>query len=344
MLPGIDAQALIHPSPGGTFDPMRRRDFIVSLGAAALAWPQPSRAQSASPLVGALWPGRPGGPSYVDRFFEEMRALGYVEGKNVRYATRWDGGRAAALPALAAELVALKPNVLVVSGGRAIEAVRRATKIIPVVVPFTSELVGAGFATSLAHPEGNITGLSAMSAELSAKRIELLKQALPRLARLAVIWNSPLGKEQRWGVIEATARSLAVALKSVEVRNVAAFDDAFAGIAADRVDAIYVILDRFTSANRARIIELAARHRLPAMYDFRSFLDAGGLMSYGPNIPDMYRRAAVFVDKILHGAKPADLPVEQPTKFQLVINLKTAKALGLAVPPTLLALADEVIE
>jgi putative ABC transport system substrate-binding protein len=322
---------------------MRRRDFIASLaGAAATALPV--RAQNAVPLVAALWPGRPGGSGYFDHFFEEMRALGYVEGKNVRYATRWDGGIAAGLPALAAELVALKPKVIVVSGGRAIEAVRRATKIIPVVVPFTSELVGSGFATSLAHPEGNITGLSAMSGDLSAKRIELLKVALPGLARLAVIWNSPLGKDQRWGVIEATARTLAIALTPVGIRNAAALDEAFAGIAADRTDAIYVILDRFTSANRTRIVELAARHRLPAMYDFRSFPEAGGLMSYGPHIPDMYRRAAVFVDKILHGAKPADLPVEQPTKFQLVINLKTAKALGLALPPTLLALADEAIE
>jgi putative ABC transport system substrate-binding protein len=260
-----------------------------------------------------LWPGRPGGPGYVDRFFEEMRALGYVEGKNVRYAIRWDGGRAAALPALAAELLALKPNVIVVSGGRAIEAVRRATKIIPVVVPFTSELVGAGFATSLAHPEGNITGLSAMSAELSAKRIELLKQALPGLARLAVIWNSSLGKEQRWGVIESTARSLAIALKSLDIRNAAAFDDAFASIAADRVDAIYVILDRFTSANRARIIELAAHHKLPAMYDFAAF----GRRWADELWPTYSRHGSTSGGPLTRsfGAKPADLPVEQPAKF-----------------------------
>lgn len=266
------------------------------------------------------------------------------KGKNVSYQNRWGRGSDAALPALAAELVALKPNVVVVSGGRGIEALRRASRIIPIVVPFTAELVGAGFATSLAHPEGNITGLSAMSADLSSKRLELLKEMLPRLARLAVLWNSRLGKEQRWSVIEATARTLAIVLKPVEIASAVQFDETFAAIAADRADAIYVINDRFTAVHSARMVELTARHRLPAMYDLRNFPDAGGLMSYGPHVADMYRRAATFVDKILRGAKPADLPVEQPTKFELVINLKAAKALGLAVPPTLIARADELIE
>jgi putative ABC transport system substrate-binding protein len=290
----------------------------------------------------------PGRPDIVDKvydsFFAGMRELGYVEGRNVVYQTRWGMGRGEGLPRLAAELIALNPNVIVVAGGRAINAVRQATQVIPVVVPFTSDLLGQGFVASLADPGGNITGLSAMSVEISAKRIELLKQALPKLARLAVVWNSALGKDARWEVIEAAARALDVELESVEVRDAAGLEDAFISTLPSRVDAVYVINDRFTRARYARIIELAAKARLAAMYDFREYADAGGLMSYGPSVPDMWRRAASYVDRILKGAKPADLPVEQPTKFELVINLKTAKAIGIKISEEFLLRADQVIE
>jgi putative tryptophan/tyrosine transport system substrate-binding protein len=325
---------------------MRRRDFITLLGSAGAAWPLAAHAQErrAMPIVGVLMPGIPGVANPADSFFAGMRDLGYVEGRNLVYEMRWGRGSDEALLNLAGELVALKPNVIVVGGGRAIDAVRRATKTIPVVVPFAGDLVGPGFVSSLARPEGNITGLSAMSSEISAKRIELLKEAFPKLVRLAVVWNSALSKEARWDVTEATARALAIELRSMEIAKPAAFDEASADISVQRIDAIYMIHDRFLLVHRARAIALAAKHRLPAMYDFRDYPDAGGLMSYGPNRSDMHRRGAVFVDKILRGAKPADLPIEQPTKFELVVNLKTAKSLGLDVPPILLARADEVIE
>src|SRR5712691_3271539 len=237
---------------------MRRRDFITLLGG-AVSWPLAARGEDrrAVPLVGVLLPGLPNVPGREDNFFAGMRALGYVEGRNIIYQRRWGRGTDEALATLASELVDLKPNVIVVSGGRAIDAVLHATRVIPVVVPFTSDILGQGFVSSLARPQGNITGLSAMSSEISAKRIELIKETFPKLARLAVVWNSALAKDARWGVIETTARSLGVGLKSVEIRSIAAFDGVFDAMLADHVDAVYVINDRFTSTNQLRVIELA---------------------------------------------------------------------------------------
>ena len=329
---------------------MRRREFITLLVGAAAAssfsWPLAARARERlpSPVVGVLMPGIPGVPSPADKFFVGMRDLGYVEGQNIVYHVKWGMGKGESLSRLATELVDFKPDVIVVSGGRAIDAVRHATQVIPVVVAFTSDLLGQGFVSSLARPEGNITGLSALSTEIAAKRIELVKEVFPKVRRLAVVWNSALTKNVRWPIIDASARSLAVELESFEIRDVATLDRAFAAMPSERIDAAYVCNDRFISTNRGRVIALASQHRIPAIYDFREYVDAGGLMSYGPSISDLHRRGAVFVDKIIHGAKPGDLPIEQPTKFELVINLKTAKALGAEIPDKLLALADEVIE
>jgi putative ABC transport system substrate-binding protein len=325
-----------------------RRQFVaaVGMGAASVLLPRVVRAQNrpAMPVIGVLMPGHQGVASPADNFFVGMRELGYENGRNVVYQIRWGAGSDRTLPQLAAELVALEPAVIVVSGTRAIDAVRRATATIPVVVPFTGEMVWRGFAASLAHPGGNVTGLSAMTADVSAKRLELMKEALPKLTRVALLWNSAPGRDMRWSVVEATARALAVELTAVELRDLAAAADAFAAMQPTRGEAAYVINDRFISDHRAPLIELAAKHRVATMFDYREYTAIGGLMSYGPSIAAMHRRGAVFVDKILRGAKPADLPIEQPTRFELVINLKTAIALGVEIPATLLARADEVIE
>ena len=315
--------------------------MLAALFAVALAAPAQAEAQK---VVATLFGGAPEVSGPYEGFFEGMRALGYVEGRGVRYERRWDRRGDANLARDAAEIVALKPDVIVVSGARALEAVRRATRAIPVVVPFTSDLPATGSVEHLSRPGGNVTGLTAMSTDLGAKRIELLKEAAPRIRVVGVVWNSVPSKDRRWPETEATARSLGVALRSVEVRDPPSLEAAFVRLAGEHVDAVLVFNDRFTATRRGRITALAIKHRLPAMYDVRDYVDEGGLMSYGPNQRDMFRRAAIYVDKILKGAKPGELPVEQPTLFELVINLKTAKMLGLAIPDALLTRADAVIE
>jgi len=274
-----------------------------------------------------------------------LGGLGYVEGQNIALEERWADGRYERLPDLAADLVRLNVDVLVTVATPATQAAQQATKTIPIVMTLVSDPVQSGLVVNLARPGGNATGLSFMHPELSRKRLELLKEILPKIARVAVLSNPsnpntpPLMRET-----EAAARAMRVQLQVVEVRDSTQLDGAFAAMIRDRAGALVVTPDSVFLDQRRRIVDLAAKSRLPAMYPWREPVDAGGLMAYGASGPDILRRAAVYVDKIVKGAKPGDLPVEQPAKFELVINLKTAKALGLKIPPAVLARADQVIE
>jgi putative tryptophan/tyrosine transport system substrate-binding protein len=280
-----------------------------------------------------------------EAFRQGLRALGYVEGQNLVLEFRYAQGSAERLPDLAAELVRLPVEVLVAGGAPAIRAAQHATRTIPIVMAGTGDPVAAGFIASLARPEGNITGLSLLMAELPGKRLGLLKETVPQSTRIAVLENpANLGHKRMLNNLAVTARTLELHLHVVEVRNADELDTAFAAMTQTGVDALIVPGDTLLlDSLRGRTIDLAAKHHLPAMYDWRESVVAGGLMSYGPSLSDMHRRAAVYVDKILKGAKPADLPVEQPTTFELVINLKTAEALGLTIPTSVLFQADKVI-
>jgi putative ABC transport system substrate-binding protein len=282
-----------------------------------------------------------------EAFRQGLRALGYIEGQNLVIVSRSAEGSAERLPDLAAELVRLQVEVLVAAGAPAIRAAQNATRTIPIVMAGTSDAMAQGFIASLARPGGNITGLSDLGAELHGKRLELLKETVPQSARIAVLLNpaSPY-HASRMHSLTVAAQTLGVQLYVGEVRRAEELDTAFAALAQARADALLVVNDALVLSTSwsGRIAALAATSQLPAMYDWRAFVDAGGLMSYGPSFQDTYRRAATYVDKILKGARPGDLPVEQPIKFELIINLKTAKALGMTMPPSLLLLADEVIQ
>jgi len=320
---------------------------LVGVALGILSVPSPATSQEAAkmPRLGILLPGSPSSfAQNLAAFRQALRDLGYVEGRSIAIEYRYAEGRPDRLPELAAELVGLKVDVLVPSGTRAIRAANRASSTTPIVVLFTSDLVGTGLVGSLARPGGKITGLTAMSPELTGKRLELLKETVPKVSRVALLWNSVEGKDLKWEPAQAAARALALTLQSVEVRGVDDFGRAFQAMIRGHADALLTLNDGFIINHRRRITDLASKHRLPAMYELRGFVEVGGLMSYGPSVPDMWRRAATYVDKILRGAKPADLPVEQPTRFELVINLKTAKALGLTVPPSILIRADQVIQ
>jgi putative ABC transport system substrate-binding protein len=283
-----------------------------------------------------------------EAFLQGLRDRGYVEGRNVVIEYRDAEGQLERLPALAAELVALKVDVIVAAAGTLPAlAAKQATKSLPIVFIAVGNPVTSGLVTSLARPGGNLTGLSAQSPELTSKWLELLTQAVPGANRVAFLWQ-PGGtggtdKELLKGA-EVAARALGVRLQFVEARAPADFDRAFSEVTRARAGALTVLSTPMFANEQRRLVDLAAKNRLPTMFSFRGYVDAGGLMSYGPNLADLFRRAATYVDKILKGAKPADLPVEQPTKFELVVNLKTAKALGLAIPPSVLARADDVIE
>ena len=298
--------------------------------------------------IGRLSPGLP--PSQLspsmEAFRQGLRDLGYVEGQNLVIEWRWAEGREERLPDLAAELVRLQVQVIVVGGGAAIRAAQYATSTIPIVMAANYDPVGEGFIASLARPGGNITGLSWLGAELPGKRLELLKETLPQSTRIAVLGNPAFAAYETWlHSLTAAAQALGLHLHVVELHRADELDSAFAAITSAGADALIVLADpALMDGLHARIVDLAARNRLPAMYDWRAYVDAGGLMSYGPSMPDMQRRAASYVDKILQGAKPADLPIEQPTTFHLVINLKAAKALGLTMPPTVLFQANEVLQ
>jgi putative ABC transport system substrate-binding protein len=276
---------------------------------------------------------------------EGLKALGYVEGQNVVYEIRFAEGRMDRLPALAAELVRLKVNVLVAQGGLAAVAAKEATATIPIVIaPAAGDAVATGLIASLAHPGGNVTGLSDESVQLSGKRMELLKEAVPKATRIAVLWNTnDQGMTLRYREIEKAARILRVEVQAHGVREPDDFDAAFSAMTRNRPDAIFLVADPLTVMNRKRFIDFAATQRIPAMYEFDFIVRDGGLMSYGPSQEESWRQAAVYIDRILKGAKPADLPAQQPTTYSLAVNLKTAATLGLTIPPSILLRTDEVV-
>jgi putative ABC transport system substrate-binding protein len=281
----------------------------------------------------------------MEAFRQGLRELGYVEGENIVIEYRYADEKAERLPGLAAELVYLKVDVIVAAGTIAVRSAKNATKAIPIVMTSSGDPIATGLVVSLAQPGGNITGLSQMSPDLSAKRLELLKEVIPSISRVAVVWN-PTGPVDKlvFEETETAAPAFRIKVQSLEVRNPNDIDSAFAAAARERANALITFGSPLIVDHRARIVELAAKSRLPAIYEGREFADAGGLMSYGPSLPDLFRRAAAYVDKILKGAKPADLPVEQPRKFELIINLKAAKQIGLTIPQSVLYRADKVIK
>jgi putative ABC transport system substrate-binding protein len=327
--------------------PLQRREFITLLGGAAAAWPLAARAQQTAklPTIGLMVPSTPLIESQrVAAFLQRLRQLGWIENRNVAIEYRWAEGRSERFVEIATEFVQLKVDIIVASTTLAVIAAKQATAIIPIVIATANDPVGTGLVASLARPGGNVTGLSNQMADTAAKRLELVQEVVPGLRRLAILGNvgNP-GAVLEMGEVQAAARTLALEVVTLEIRRAEDIGPAFEG-AKGRADALYIAADPLANSNRVRINTLALAARLPTMQGVREYVEAGGLMSYGPNIADGYRRAADYVDKILRGAKPGDIPVEQPTKFDLVLNLTTAKALGLDVPPTLLATADEVIE
>jgi ABC-type uncharacterized transport system substrate-binding protein len=329
---------------------MDRRRFMLTSLAGALAAPLGAEAQQAAKIarIGYLAIDLVANPRFRESFRQGLRDLGYVEGRNVVIEYRDAEGKPERLPALAAELVALKVDVIVAGGTAQALAAKQATRSLPIVFAQAADPVSSGLVTSLARPGGNVTGLSMLNPELVGKCLEHLKEAVPGISRVAVLWRAgELGerteRDMRKGA-EVAARALGVRLQFLEARGSADLDRAFSEMTRARAEALTVLTSTTLIGERIHLVDLAAKNRLPAVYPWREGVDAGGLMSYGPNGADMYRRAATYVDKILKGAKPGDMPVEQPTKFELVINLKTAKALGLTIPPSVLARADQVIE
>jgi len=327
---------------------MRRRDFLTLIGGAAAVWPLAARAQQRGQVahIGILeTKSRELNAANLSAFQQGLRELGYVEGQNLLLEYRSADGRTERFPGLAAELVELKVDVIVTRGTPAALAAKKATETIPIVMAANGDPLGSGLVAGLAHPGGNITGLSALVLDLYPKRVELLRDMNPALTRIAGLFNPDtiIGLRE-WDEVTKSARSLGIAAELIEVRNRNALAPAFDAASGQRIEALLVGLETVTESNQELVVELAATHRIPTMYSEREFVDAGGLLAYGVRYPDLYYRAAAYVDKIMKGAKASDLPVQQPTKIELVINLKTAKALGLTVPQTLLVAADEVIE
>jgi putative tryptophan/tyrosine transport system substrate-binding protein len=324
-----------------------RRELITLLSGAATAWPFAAGGQQpALPVIGFLSAGAATTlKREIDAFCDGLRNLGYIEGRNIRFEYRFADGYLDRLPTLAAELVRLNPNVVVSSPVPANLAIAKLTSTIPIVMASGADPVGFGLVKSLSHPGGNVTGLTNFAEELASKQIDLMRELLPGLARLAALVNvaNPLHVPQ-WRETQAAAAQAAIALVPFELRNPDQLEEAFARFARERADALIVPPDVTFTTHRRRIANLALGARLPTIFFVRQSVEDGGLMSYGPNQVENYRRAAAYVDKILKGAKPQDLPIERPTNFDLIINLTTAKALGLDVPPTLIARADEVIE
>ncbi len=328
-----------------------RRAFIGTLAGGLVAAPLAAEAQQVAkvPRIGYLAGASRAANSHLhEAFLQGLRDLGYVEGRNLVIEYRFAEGKLERLPALAAELVALKVDVIVAGSTLAAAAAQQATRTLPVVFTSAGDPVASGFVTSLARPGGNVTGLSFLAAELVGKCLEQLKQAIPGVSRVAALWHPGFlperAEKDTLKEAEVAARALGVQLQLVKARGPADFDRAFSEMTRARAGALTVLPSTMFFVERRRLVDLAAKNRLSAVYTLREFVDAGGLMAYGPNAADMYRRAATYVDKILKGAKPGDLPVEQPTKFELVINLKTAKALGLTIPQSVLGRADEVIQ
>jgi putative ABC transport system substrate-binding protein len=329
---------------------VQRRDFLIAAGA-LLAAPLAADAQQAAKIarIGYLAPNLDASTRLKAAFRQGLSDLGYVEDRNVVIEYRSAEGKSERLPALAAELVALKVDVIVTHGGTlAALAAQQATKTLPIVVVSVGDPVTSGLVASLARPGGNITGLSLLFPELVGKCLEQLKQAVPGVSRVAILSQPGAVPERTEKDIlngaEVTARALGIRLQVVEARGPQDFDRAFSDMTNARAGALTVLSTPMFASERRRIVDLAAKNRLPTTFSFREYVDAGGLMSYGPNLADLSRRATTYVDKILKGAKPADLPVEQPTKFELVINLKAASALGITIPQSVLGRADEVIQ
>jgi putative tryptophan/tyrosine transport system substrate-binding protein len=324
---------------------MKRRELISLLGGAA-AWPIAAQAQQPSKTyrIGWLQPGPIPDP-WVKGFRQGLQEFNYVEGKNLIIEYRWGDGRFDRLPAMAGELVSLNPDVIISVNTAALLALQKRTTTIPIVMLGTADPVGLGLVRSLARPGANITGMSVMAPELSQKRLELLKEVVPNLDRVTVLSNpgNPaviLALEET----QAAAQALGLTLHIVDVHEPSEIDLALSAVAREPAGALVLLIDTMIHSQRVPIVAFAVKHRLPTISPFRDFADVGGLMAYGPQLPDLLRRAVGLIDKILRGERPANLPVQQPTKFELIVNLKTAKALGLELPPALLARADEVIE
>jgi putative tryptophan/tyrosine transport system substrate-binding protein len=325
---------------------IRRRELIVTVGG-AIAWPLAARAQQPArlPTIGFLVPGTPATHGqWFAALVQRLREFGWIDGRNITVEYRWAEGRSERFAEIAAEFVRLKVDVIATSATGPTLAANQATRSIPIVFAGAADAVGSGLVTNLARPSGNVTGLSVLFTDLAGKRLELLREILPGLRRLAILTNTGnSGAMLETREVEATARTLGLEAVTPDVQRAEDIAAALESLK-DRVEALYVIADPLITTSRIRINTLALRARIPTMHSLREFVEVGGLMSYGPNMLDLFRRAGELVDKVLRGVKPADIPVEQPTKFDLVINLTTAKALGLEIPPTLLARADEVIE
>jgi putative ABC transport system substrate-binding protein len=327
---------------------MDRRSFIAGVALGLTAAPLTAGAQQRGKTwrVGFLSGGArtpDGAPPLALR--QGLQALGYVEQQNVVYLGRWAGAKQDLLPGLAAELVGLKVDVIVTQGGPASAAAKQATSSIPIVLAQVGDADGIGLIESLARPGGNVTGITDQSVELSAKRMELLKEAVPKAARIAVLWNADdRGMTLRYREVEKAAQMLHVAVQPLGVREPNDFETAFSAMTLSRPDGLFLVTDALTALNRKRVIDFAAVHRIPAMYEFGFLVQDGGLMSYGASPDENYRRAASYVDRIFKGAAPSTLPVERPSRYYLTINLKTARTLGLTIPPALLLRADQVID
>jgi putative tryptophan/tyrosine transport system substrate-binding protein len=327
----------------------KRREFISLLGGAA-ACPLAARAEQSDRLrrVGVLQGLAESDPEWPRRFGafkQRLQELGWTEGRNVAFEFRFAGGKPERLPGLATDLVQANVDVILTNAAQSIEAARKATSTIPIVMASVGDALGAGYVASLARPGGNVTGLTLVATDQSAKRLQLVKEIVPNLVRVAVLWNgNASGHRLQLQEMERATPALGIALRSLPIRNADDIDASLQAAVQANAQAIATMDDPVVQSQRGRIVAFAMRQRVPVMSEFRAATEAGTLMSYGPNQVDLWRRSAAYVDKILRGANPADLPVEQPTKFELVINLKTAKALGLTVPDKLLALADEVIE
>jgi putative ABC transport system substrate-binding protein len=323
---------------------VRRREFITGLGGAA-AWPLAARAQQAGklPTIGFLGTDASIWSPWTAAFVDRLRALGWIQGRTIAIEYRWSEGSPERVAEVAAEFVRLKVDVIVATGD-AVFALKQATEVIPIVFAMANDPVGGGLVASLARPGGNITGLSVQASDLAGKRLELLREVIPRLRGLAIMGNlSYPDAALEMGEVQARASKLGLEVAPLGIRRAEDIAPAFETLKA-HADALYVVVDALVGANRTHIITLALAARLPTIFNNRGFVQAGGLMSYGPSFPVLFRRTAELVDKILHGGKLADIPIEQPTKFELVINLTTVKAFGLTIPETLLATADELIQ
>src|SRR5262245_60355348 len=329
---------------------MDRRVFLTMVGGSVLTAPLAAQAQLtvSLPRIGFLTPASPSDPRiarFLQAFRQGLREQGYAEGQNIAVEYRWAEGHYDRLPTLVAELIRLKVNIIVAGNSTTVQAAKQATATIPIVMLAVADPVTSGFIGSLARPGANITGLSLMSPELVGKQLELLKEVFPQVSRVALLGN-PANRAYAQLVqhAEDASRVSGLRLQPLEARDRREIDSAFAAITTERAGAVIVLSDTVLLDHRTRIADHAIRRRLPTVFQLSEFAEAGGLLAYGPSLSDEYRRVATYVDKILKGAKPADLPVEQPTKFELVINLKTAKALGLTIPPSVLGRADQVIE